>query len=239
MSASWIQKTSAVLHAPAGFAAAFAMFLLTGCTSGGVGDPCVPEDEYNTGFSNYSRSEVNIESRSFQCDTRLCLVAKFQGRVSCPFGQDAPTPEEINTKSACQADNPSEQDVADARAYWGANRCRIPGTDGSCKNDRVTTKVDSQLVARRPTNAVYCSCRCADADGKKDNGVFCDCPETFSCEKLRDSLLPGNEQLDGYYCIKSDSKDTTAPPRTCKDNPDECPDGGACQVTPSAGACSP
>jgi ankyrin repeat protein len=30
---------------------------------------------------------VNVESRSFQCETRLCLAANFQGRVSCPYGQ--------------------------------------------------------------------------------------------------------------------------------------------------------
>lgn len=57
------------------------------CQSGGVGDPCVPEDEYNTQFPGFKVQEENIESRSFQCSTRICLVNHFQGRVSCPLGQ--------------------------------------------------------------------------------------------------------------------------------------------------------
>ncbi len=59
----------------------------SGCQSDGIGDPCVPEDEYRTQFGGYSKKEVNVESRSFQCESRLCLVNKFQGRVSCPYGQ--------------------------------------------------------------------------------------------------------------------------------------------------------
>jgi hypothetical protein len=58
------------------------------CQSGGVGDPCTPEDEYNPDFAGFKVSEENIESRSFQCATRICLVNHFQGRVSCPLGQD-------------------------------------------------------------------------------------------------------------------------------------------------------
>jgi hypothetical protein len=57
------------------------------CGGSGVGDPCVPEDEYLTTFSGFAKGEVNVESRSFQCLTRVCLVNHFQGRVSCPFGQ--------------------------------------------------------------------------------------------------------------------------------------------------------
>ena len=54
---------------------------------GGVGDPCIPEDEYQTAFTGYGETEVNVESRSFQCETRVCLVNHFRGRVSCPYGQ--------------------------------------------------------------------------------------------------------------------------------------------------------
>src|SRR6185503_2629823 len=60
-----------------------------GCQSGGVGDPCTPEDEYSPDFAGFKVTEENIESRSFQCATRICLVNHFQGRVSCPLGQDA------------------------------------------------------------------------------------------------------------------------------------------------------
>src|SRR5689334_9307103 len=60
------------------------------CQSGGIGDPCIPEDEYSAGFAGFKVTEENIESRSFQCSTRICLVNHFQGRTTCPEGQAAP-----------------------------------------------------------------------------------------------------------------------------------------------------
>ena len=59
------------------------------CQSGGVGDPCTPEEESQSSFGGFDISEEYIESRSFQCATRICLVNHFQGRVSCPLGQSA------------------------------------------------------------------------------------------------------------------------------------------------------
>jgi len=64
-------------------------FLFPGCPAQGVGDPCVPEEEYSPTFSGFAATEVSTESRSFQCQSRLCLVNHFQGRVSCPYGQHA------------------------------------------------------------------------------------------------------------------------------------------------------
>lgn len=61
------------------------------CQSGGIGDPCIPEDEYNPAFAGFKVTEDNIESRSFQCQSRICLVNHFQGRVTCPEGQREPT----------------------------------------------------------------------------------------------------------------------------------------------------
>ncbi len=69
----------------------FAVLGLVGCPSGGVGDPCIPEDEYREDFPGFDLTEANIESWSFQCRTRICLVNHFQGRVSCPEGQAPPT----------------------------------------------------------------------------------------------------------------------------------------------------
>lgn len=63
--------------------------LTVACEEGGVGDPCIPEDEFDPTFPGFSKDEINIESRSFQCRTRVCLVANFQGRVSCKYGQEA------------------------------------------------------------------------------------------------------------------------------------------------------
>src|SRR5689334_4628101 len=74
----------------AALAAAVAVTVIsgTGCNSTGVGDPCVPEAEYDPSFLGFDYKEVNVESKSFQCQTRLCLANHFQGRVTCPYGQD-------------------------------------------------------------------------------------------------------------------------------------------------------
>lgn len=108
----------------------------TGCPAGGVGDPCVPEDEYTPTFSGFGIGEANVESRSFQCETRVCIVNHFQGRVSCPYGQSG---------------------VAANDTVHGS--CYIPSS-----NTAVTAAVDPQLIARRAEDTVYCSCRCAGDD---------------------------------------------------------------------------
>lgn len=118
------------------FEAGLFVFALLGCAEGGVGDPCIPEDEYRTDFSGFALEETYVESRSFQCQTRMCLVNHFQGRVSCPGGQvDLSLPE------------------SDPR------RCRVP--DGS---NAVDVPVRGWDIERPPEDAVYCSCRCDGPD---------------------------------------------------------------------------
>jgi hypothetical protein len=155
----------------------------TACQSGGVGDPCVPEDEYATTFGGYSETEVNVESRSFQCETRVCLVANFRGRVSCPYGQLAST---------------SDPTVADP-SISGPDRCYLPGTKQADQN-LIKVPVQSQLPQRSPDKAVYCSCRCAGPD---PSAQYCDCPSGYECKKLVDAYgTSGGAQLAGSYCIK-------------------------------------
>jgi len=160
----------------------------TGCDPGGVGDPCIPEDEYRSNFSNFAASEVYIESRSFQCETRVCLVNHFQGRVSCPYGQ---SPEDLNLPP----DAPE--------------RCRIPGTDGVEAGEAVDVPVKPWRVERAPDESVYCSCRC---DGPDPNAQYCECPSGYACEELVPELGSASEgtttrrQLAGSYCIKQGTK---------------------------------
>jgi hypothetical protein len=161
------------------------------CQSGGVGDPCVPEDEYKTEFAGFKVTEENIESRSFQCQTRICLVNHFQGRVSCPYGQ--PKPAAGSTPTGCQTptSGDGEKDLS----------CCVPGTDtpidvevcGQCANSK-----------REATQAVYCSCRCDVADGEPPdpNFNFCECPTGYVCSQIRPNVGLGDVQLTGKYCIK-------------------------------------
>ena len=194
------------------------VFLIAGSNCDeGVGDPCTPEQEYNKDFLGFDEKEVNVESKSFQCRTRLCLVNHFRGRASCPYGQsqsgDAPT---------------------------GAKACTIPGTDekiegakdkdGNFIDPRKQSAVSPQCVDRAADKAVYCSCRCADINGDKPSDqTFCDCPDGFECTRLVTSIGGGvQEGLTGSYCIK---KGTAYDPTTA------CTQGD-CDPANSAAPCA-
>jgi hypothetical protein len=159
-----------------------------GCGDEGVGDPCTPEQEYDPTFNAFDEKEVNVESKSFQCRTRVCLVNHFRGRVSCPYGQ-----------------------TSDGAPPTGAGACVVPGTTtlitGDPNDIRKKELVPPQCVDRAADKAVYCSCRCADINGQKPSDqAFCDCPDGFTCTPLVTSIGKGNEGLTGSYCIKSGTK---------------------------------
>ena len=194
------------------------------CEPGGVGDPCVPEDEYRVDFGGYNESEVNVESRSFQCETRVCLVNHFRGRVSCPYGQNESAIPKNTYCPECTGSLPGTD----------AKRCRIPGTSGATEADAVQVPVPPQLEGRSAAAAeehaggkdsVYCSCRC---DGPDPNARYCECPSGFKCEKLIDNLGLGSAQLAGSYCIKEGSKYNPAEGGvTCNSTLKNCGTNGA------------
>ncbi|HEY6559619.1 MAG TPA: hypothetical protein VI072_20195, partial [Polyangiaceae bacterium] len=173
--------------------------------AGGVGDPCIPEAEYDLYFNNFSQADVFAETRSFQCETRICLVNHFQGRVSCPYGQSQ---SDINTQHGL---DPSERDL-------GA-LCKVPGTSGEVpvpekdvlgkevSADVIQVPVAPQLVDRRANDSVYCSCRCKNDEGKTDDGAnYCECPSGYACERLIADPELGKPELAGYYCIKDGTR---------------------------------
>ena len=131
--------------------AGFAILGLVGCPSGGVGDECIPEDEYRENFPGFSITEENIESRSFQCNTRICLVNHFQGRVSCPSGQPQPV------QCACDA---------------GVEECE----SAVCKGDGEVCKVAGTLIQN--CNPAQCGTDGADPNNctKDDGGNDADAP---------------------------------------------------------------
>jgi hypothetical protein len=168
---------------PRGFTVALLLVggsaLGSGCESGGVGDPCTPEDEFFDTFSGFSLGEINVESRSFQCQTRVCLVNKFQGRVSCPYGTNGTPPD------------PTSNTVSHGLP------CEIRGFGGY-----VSVPVEPQRTERPPEVAVYCSCRC---DGPDPNARYCECPSGFECTELIANQTEGQAQLAGSYCIRNGS----------------------------------
>lgn len=160
-----------------------------GCKATGIGDPCIPEQEYTDTFNGFDEGQVNVESKSFQCQTRLCLVNHFKGRVSCQYGQDS-----------------------NGNAPTMAAACTVPGDKlhpitGNPADKRKGKTVAAQCTDRTADKAVYCSCRCANVDNKTDDGGnYCACPDGFTCEQLVSSIGGSNEGLTGGYCIKAGTK---------------------------------
>jgi hypothetical protein len=56
---------------------------------GAIGDPCVPADESRGDFSGFNYTEVTVDTGTPACASNVCLVANFNGRVTCPYGQKA------------------------------------------------------------------------------------------------------------------------------------------------------
>lgn len=178
----------------AGLAFAFVGVLgAEGCKAGGVGDPCTPEQQYDQSFLGFNVSEVNVESKSFQCQTRLCLVNHFRGRVGCLYGQNA--------------DGTKAEDAAESCATPSGRPVTGKDSSGNFADPVKKARVEPQCTDRREEDAVYCSCRCADVNGKTDDGAsYCTCPSGFECTPLVTSIGPTDQGLTGSYCVKSSAK---------------------------------
>jgi hypothetical protein len=184
--------TRSILAVMAALTGVTLLVTANGCSQTGIGDPCIPEQEFQQTFNGFDEKEVNVESKSFQCQTRLCLVNHFRGRVSCPYGQDATGAASPGAKAACA----------------------LPGGDPTKDTDKITGRpndpqgatVPPQCVDRKADLTVYCSCRCANIDGKTDDGAnYCTCPDGFECKQLVTSIGAGDTGLTGAYCIKANT----------------------------------
>jgi hypothetical protein len=199
----------------ASLAAAVAVTIVTGtgCQSTGVGDPCTPEAEYSQAFLGFSFSEVNVESKSFQCQTRLCLANHFQGRVTCPYGQNstgtaAGTTAFDGTPGTTACVTPISQAVTgvDSTGAVASPPAGVGGIGGP-------GAVLPNCTDRTAENAVYCSCRCANIDGNTNDGAnYCKCPTGFSCDQLVSSIGQTDNGLTGGYCVKKGHEYT---PESC------------------------
>jgi hypothetical protein len=192
----------------------------TGCQSTGVGDPCIPEAEYLTSFLGFSFSEVNVESKSFQCQTRLCLANHFQGRVTCPYGQNstgtaAGTASFDGTHTGCFT--PINKAVDGIDSSGTVETPPAGGVGGGAGPGAVYPNCTDRIAE----NAVYCSCRCANIDGSTGDGAnYCKCPTGFACTQLVSSIGNTETGLTGAYCVKNGTE--YDPVKSC---------GAACTAT--------
>lgn len=158
-----------------------------------LGDACVPASENDPNFAGASLDEVILETVS-ECGPHHCLSNHFQGRVSCPYGQN------LDAVDTLSADDPA--------------RCRLPESP-----EPVEVAVPPQLVNRLPEDAVYCSCRC---DGPDPDAGYCLCPEGMHCEELIEDT-GSNPGVAGSYCVKDGTdyqEDENYGPPCTHSNPD-------------------
>lgn len=229
-----------------------ASFIGSSCGGSGVGDPCIPEDEYVQSFSGFSVEEVNVESKSFQCLTRVCLANHFQGRVSCPYGQASERDVEGRESGvaycmACGVDEtaadccptPGVQEAGcifkvlegagrtDPSCNPGGERhktsCRIPDRDGEEADYSGRVRASVRPQFDQRQAKDAVYCSCRCA-GPDSNARYCECPSGFVCEELVKDQGLGKGQLAGSYCVKEGTEydPTRKPSSLCSSGEADC-----------------
>jgi len=178
-----------------------------GCAVSGVGDPCIPEDEFNKNYGQSVPEDLVIDVNSVQCETRVCLRHYFRGRVSCPFGNAAAGQQK---EGAVCKQVQGRRGLYTLDGTWQSDPSQLCCPIlGDIAQKPVNQKVDAQCQERKADKSVYCSCRCAvpdDPDIDKSKVSLCECPTGYKCTPLCDqtrgncSLVPKGKW--GSYCVK-------------------------------------
>jgi hypothetical protein len=63
--------------------------LLDAGTPKPLGGPCIPVEEDDPGSGGFDLNQISINGNAVDCQSTVCLIHQFQGRVSCPYGQTA------------------------------------------------------------------------------------------------------------------------------------------------------
>jgi hypothetical protein len=179
--------------------------LAFGCSPVNVGDPCVPEAEFNTASGAAVPSDLGIDVNSVQCETRVCLIHYFKGRVSCPYGN--------GLKGGQATAGAKCRQVGDKRNYFtinGENGGALCCPQlGDIDEKPINLPVEAQCKSRPAKDAVYCSCRCDvpdDPEIDKNQVQLCKCPSGYACVPLCDQkhgncgVVPKGKW--GSYCVK-------------------------------------
>jgi hypothetical protein len=148
-----------------------------------VGTPCTPSLEYSASFGGFDLHDVTLDEGNPSCPGAVCLVDHFQGRTTCPYGQDS------------QA-NP---------ANGASSACTVPGSGAPVRPDAVVggESVQAWCFDRKASDVVECSCRCADPDGgTSDGATYCACPSGYTCAQVVAPVTSGDPRAGGY-CIKA------------------------------------
>jgi hypothetical protein len=164
-----------------------------------VGAPCIPSPELSSSFLGFSEQEVILDRGNAACGAGVCLANHFRGRVSCPYGQ--------NENATAAEMLPPGHLRCGAGAPSPTGPCCAPGTDVPvlASADASTSTSGSEVLAqcsdRTASRVVTCSCRCANAQGKTDDGAeYCACPSGTTCGQVVPEFVAG-DPLAGGYCV--------------------------------------
>jgi hypothetical protein len=169
-----------------------------------VGIACIPSEERSPTFAGFHPKEVTLDEGNSACASDVCLVNHFEGLTSCPYGQDST-----------------------GAAPPGAQPCALPDAGAAVHPDGGVygQSVGAWCTDRKPSSAVYCSCRCQNALGKTDDGAsYCSCPTGFTCSQVVPAIEPGDPRAGGY-CIRTGSQysPNSACSNTCYPGATPCP----------------
>jgi len=164
--------------------------------SGEIGKACTLQVENNPNDRGASEQEVSIE-----------------GPNSPQCGGGVCLANHFRGRVTCPYGN---------QATGAANDAPCKTTSGS----NVDVPVQAQCADRTAAKAVYCSCRCANAAGRTDDGnAYCACPGGFTCTQLVTSIGAKDDDVSGAYCIKANTAydPAVACAETCDPTTHPCP----------------
>ena len=168
-----------------------ALVLVGGCGPSYIGTPCVGSEEYDEAFLGYDPGEVRVSTTS-DPDV-VCLAYHFRGRATCPYGQDKAGTALPNIDGATGGSFP--EGVGPCLTPTGA-----PVTGDPIGDPYDLAQVEPQCLDRPASKVVFFSCRCANADGKTDDGAtYCSCSNGTKCQSLASPFIDFG--TSDAYCI--------------------------------------
>ena len=199
---------------------------------GAVGAPCTPTPEGDSLFSGFDLGPDFIETGFAACASKICLANHFQGRVSCPLGQPAPTrcdgPDDTTTCGGARCVESADAPIVcdPGSDDQGAAMCAAFG--GNCDPDRsrCVCAIDADCPGglHCDASAGMCKvhvcetpagCQSADASDTENAGKSCCLPGTSTpvaeavCEQCdADSK---HDAENAVYCSCRCGPPTSAP----------------------------